>query len=153
MAEKDTTSTALVPLDNPDQVALALSDLENEIELADTSAVQAAIIRRIVLSQTIEEALSEVAPVSMSDAIGGEFLINGGAIMRSTFGSGKGAYFSCDAVDLVTGEAIILNTSGKVAGRLWVIQRLGGLPIKVRIKTLRGGPAVQGNPCDIEVLS
>jgi len=153
MAKDEAPSAALALLDNPEQVALALADLEHDIELASETNVQAAIIRKLAMSTTIEEALAETPTMSMSDAVGLAFLINSVAVMRSAYGSGQGAYLSCDAVNLDTGEQLILNTSGKVAGRLWAIGRLGGLPMKVRIKTLKDGPPGQGNPCDIEALS
>ena len=153
MAKDEAPSAALALLDNPEQVALALADLEHDIELASETNVQAAIIRKLAMSTTIEEALAETPTMSMSDAVGVSFLINSVAVMRSAYGSGQGAYLSCDAVNLDTGEQLILNTSGKVAGRLWAIGRLGGLPMKVRIKTLKDGPPGQGNPCDIEALS
>ena len=153
MAKDEAPSAALALLDNHEQVALALADLEHDIELASETNVQAAIIRKLAMSTTIEEALAETPTMSMSDAVGLAFLINSVAVMRSAYGSGQGAYLSCDAVNLDTGEQLILNTSGKVAGRLWAIGRLGGLPMKVRIKTLKEGPPGQGNPCDIEALS
>lgn len=147
MSEK---TTALAPIQDREQVALALADLQHEIDLADTTATQAAIIRKIMSAGSVEEALADTTVVSMSDAVGRAFLVRSATVMPSAYGSGKGAYLSCDAVDTDTGEEVVLNCSGKVAGRIWIIQYHGGLPMTFLVKTLKGGEPGKGNPCDIE---
>lgn len=143
-------TTKIVKLDNSqvEKVAAMFAGLtEMDVPEVDAAAVTQSIIEQMLSAETEEEMWAELPTVSTKDAVGRSFEILGGNIYASKFtgqDGRKGAFLACRAVDLDTGEQVILNTSAaRIAGRiLWYVYRAPGATPRLRI--VKKGESTQG---------
>jgi hypothetical protein len=130
--------------------ALLTGEIEVEV---DPEAIARRIMAEIIDAPSVEDAFSNPTIVSARDAIGQAYELRGINVHASSFDSG-GVFVSVDAVDLATGERVILNTSAaKMLAKLYVLERDHAWPVKVRVvQALR--PTASGYyPLDFELVA
>lgn len=124
----DDTGTDLVLAENRDNVIALLSGLK-EMELTDSTEINAAAIRRILLAEDEDEAFAEVETVNCETIEGRPFEVESARLLPSKYNNGKGAFLAADVTMLDTGEKVILTTSAaRPAARIAWLTMHGKLP-------------------------
>lgn len=122
-------SVELVTIESPEQIARLLAGLqefEQSEEEATARGQEAAyeIVMQMLAAETEEELWRELPRWSSKDCVGETFRITDARPWRSKYKGAngtQGAFLSCSAVNVATGELGIVNTSAmRIAGRiLW----------------------------------
>lgn len=135
------------------QAAVAALIRGAALEYADPTAIQESIALRILTADSEADAFAELPTVSTKDAVGHIFLVRDLRVFRSRYNGGEGGFVACDAVDVETGEEVILNTSAaKIGAKLIWLKMHDALPREVRIKELAGETAAGFKVLDIETV-
>lgn len=109
----------------------------------DPEQIQRAILERLMAASTVEEILREDETVATKALVGKPLEITDCRVMKSSFEGGLGVYLIADAIDLDTGELIVINTGAtKIVGQLIALKKTNNLPIKVTVKEV--GRAKEG---------
>ena len=148
------TGIELVQFTDAKQFAELLSGLAKAAEPTEEEmeAMRFTIVYEMAAAGTEADLWREMETWSSKDVIDRAFEIKDARAWRSKFTteSGKaGAFLSCPAVDLETGELGILNTSAmRLCGRIGWYKIHGLLPVQLRIvkvtETARGFPVLDG---------
>lgn len=157
MASSDlepTQQVELVQFADAKELAELLSGLVSAGEPTEEEmeAMRFSIILEMAAAETEEDLWREVKTWSSKDVVGTAFEIRDARAWRSKYPSesGKtGAFLSCPAVNLDTGEVGILNTSAmRLSGRIGWYKIHGQLPVQLRVvqvsESSRGRPIIDG---------
>ncbi len=149
--KEEEMSVELVRTDDAVEVAHALAglaDFEPQVQQS-TEDARLDIVMQMLSAETEEDLWKELPRWSSKDSIGKTFRVTDARLWKSKFvnESGKqGAFLSCPAVDLETGEVGILNTSAiRLASRILWYKMHGGLfPLEIEIVSM--GDTAKGYP-------
>jgi hypothetical protein len=109
----------------------------------DPEQIQRAILERLMTAETVEQVLREDETVATKQLVGKKLRVTDARVMQSSFEGGLGVYLIADAIDLDTGELIVVNTGAtKIVGQLIRLKQKGWLPVDVTIKEV--GRAKEG---------
>lgn len=109
----------------------------------DPEQIQRAILERLMAAETVDQVLREDTTVATKALVGKPLQITDCRVMQSAFEGGLGVYLIAEAIDLDTGELIVINTGAtKIVGQLVRLKQKGWLPIKVTVKEV--GRAKEG---------
>jgi len=135
----------LVPLDMGAAELAAVFSGASDWQPAPVDAAQVSrqIMEQILGATSEEDLWKELPTWGTKGSVGVSFQVDDVRIYQSRFTikdeagkdtGRKGAFVSCPAVNLDTGELGVLNTSAaRPAGKLIALARMGALPCKVRV--------------------
>lgn len=103
--------------------------------IEEPEAMQQAILERLMTADSLEALLREDETVATKKLVGKPLEFTDCRVMRSNFEGGLGAYLIAEAIDLDTGELIVVNTGAtKIVGQLIRAKQRGWLPLKATVK-------------------
>lgn len=158
MAVKDEEiGVELVPADTAEGLARILAGLSEAEGSSETSIqdVKYQIVMEMLSAESETELWKELPAWSTKTSVGESFEIRDARAWRSKFegeDGSKGAFLSCPAVNLATGELGILNTSAmRIAGRIGWYKLHGKLPFRATV--VKRGETERGfDVLDLELL-
>lgn len=145
-------SVELVQFETAKDLAELLSGIRQAAEPTEEEleAMRFAIVFEMASAETEEEMWKEVATWNVRDNVDRAFEVRDARAWRSKYvnprtGARSGAFLSCPAIDLESGELGILNTSAmRVCGRIGWYKVHRQLPVRLRIVVI--GESGQGFP-------
>jgi len=152
MGKGEDSSTELAVVDDPEQLAMVLAGMA-DVPFEDPSAVQLAIVRRILSAKDAAEAMAETPTYSTQDLIGETIEVLDCRVFKSRY-DGQGGFLACDALRLKTGERCIVNSSAaKVAARIAWHWQHDALPARFTITELEGETASGYKVLDVQAAA
>lgn len=153
---KESESVELVPADQAEQFAAVLAGLA-ETDAAETSTqdMKYQMVMEMLSAETEQDLWKELPRWSTKSSVGMSFEIRDARAWKSKIvqeDGQTGAFISCPAVNLETGEMGILNTSAlRIAGRIGWYKLHGKLPVSVTV--IEKGTTAKGYPIlDLELV-
>jgi hypothetical protein len=147
----DEPGTELVAIETPSQLAAFLAGMTEAPEPTpeEQAAIRLAIVQEMLESPTEADLWRELPTWSSKEAVGRVFMVTGPIRgIRSKFVNQdgvRGAYLSCRAVDVGSGELGIFNTSAmRLCGRIGWYYQHGRLPVTLEI--VKRGETADGYP-------
>lgn len=146
----DAPSDEVVSIKSKDALAELLAGMrEAPSRTAEESmAVRVSIIKQFLGAETEEKLWEELPTWSSKTSVGVSFEIRDVAAHRSKYTEAdgtKGGFFSCEAVNLDTGEIGIFNSSAmRICGRIGWYYLNDQLPVKLRVEQI--GESDNGYP-------
>lgn len=157
MAKNESESVELVATETAEGLASILAGLSEAEGPSEQSIqdVKYSIVMEMLSAETEQDLWEELPRWSTKTSVGESFEIRDARAWRSKFEGDdgtKGAFLSCPAINLGTGEMGILNTSAmRVAGRIGWYKLHGKLPFRATVvsrgETDRGFPIL-----DLELI-
>lgn len=121
-------------------------------QVDDPEQIQRAILERLMTAETLEQVLREDETVATKALVGKPLRITDCRVMQSSFDGGMGVYLIAEAIDMDTGELIVINTGAtKIVGQLIRIKQQGWFPVEVTVKEV--GRAKEGQDRALQLAS
>lgn len=120
--------------------------------IEDPEQIQKAILERLMSAETVDQVLREDETVATKALVGKRLRIIDARVMQSTFEGGLGVYLIADALDLDSGELIVINTGAtKIVGQLIRLKQKNWLPVDVTVREV--GRAKEGQDRALQLAS
>lgn len=114
----------------------AFLETTRQIEDHDSDQTTVEILARILAAESVEDVLAPQAPVALKTLQGFPLSIDSVRWMKSDFAEGAGMYALIKGARTDTGETFLATCGGtNVLAQLFVLDKLGAFPTKVKITT------------------
>lgn len=113
-------------------IALIMGDVLPEIE--DPEQAQRAIVAQVLQAESLQQVFADHSTIATKEMVGVPLRITDGRLMSGNLGEGDSVYMVIDAVDLRTGEIVVLNTGApKIMAIVYRIKQMGKLPVEAEV--------------------
>lgn len=103
-------------------------------EVEDPAIVKMRIVEQVLQAETVEDIFRNDQTVALGELVGSRIMVRDVVPMASAIKESSPVYLLIDAVDVTTGEKMVLNTSAaRAMAQLWRAKEVGALPVQLQV--------------------
>jgi hypothetical protein len=123
---------------------------EVPIDVESSESMTRSIIERNLKAETVDDVFDEQVTIACKDYVGNPIRVTDVRLAEGQIDGKATTYMLVDAVDMNTGETLILNTGApQITSKLFNLKLKGKLPIEVYV--VEAAPARQGRNAVISI--